>query len=59
MRIPDLIRNVRKPPPESLVGYMTLYEGRFMRNMPFFILINLAWKLQVMPGEFLKRGPAV
>ncbi len=22
---------------------MTLYEGRFMRNMPFFILINLAW----------------
>ena len=43
MRIPDLIRNIRKPPPESLVGYMTLYEGRFMRNMPFFILINLAW----------------
>ena len=45
MRIPDLIRNIREPPPDSLVGYMTRFEGRFMRNMPFFILINLAWIL--------------
>ena len=43
MRIPDLLRNFRKPPPESMVGHMTLYEGRFMRRMPFFILINLTW----------------
>jgi two-component system, NarL family, sensor histidine kinase DesK len=43
MRISELIRSIREPPPESLVGYMTRYEGRFMRNMPFFILINLAW----------------
>lgn len=45
MRIPHLIRNIREPPPDSLVGYMTRYEGRVMRNMPFFILINLAWIL--------------
>jgi two-component system sensor histidine kinase DesK len=43
MRISDLIRSIREPPPESLVGYMTRFEGRFMRNMPFMILINLAW----------------
>ena len=43
MRISELIKNIREPPPESLVGYMTRYEGRVMRNMPFFILINLAW----------------
>ena len=39
----ELIQNIREPPPESLVGYMTHFEGRFMRNMPFVILINLAW----------------
>jgi len=43
MRLNELIRNIREPPPESLVGYMTRFEGRFMRNMPFVILINLAW----------------
>jgi two-component system, NarL family, sensor histidine kinase DesK len=43
MRIPQLIRNIREPPPDSVMGYMTLYDGRFMSNMPFFILINLAW----------------
>ena len=43
MRISELIKALRDPPPESLVGYMTRYEGRFMRNMPFFVLINLAW----------------
>jgi len=43
MRISDLILSIREPPPESLVGYMTHFEGRFMRNMPFVILINLAW----------------
>jgi len=45
MRISELIKSIREPPPESLVGYMTRYEGRVMRNMPFFILINLAWIL--------------
>ena len=39
----QLIRNIREPPETSLVGYMTRFEGRFMRNMPFVILINLAW----------------
>jgi two-component system sensor histidine kinase DesK len=43
MRISALIQSIRDPPPESLVGFMTRFEGRFMRNMPFFILINLAW----------------
>jgi two-component system sensor histidine kinase DesK len=43
MRISRLIQSIREPPPESLVGFMTRFEGRFMRNMPFFILINLAW----------------
>jgi len=43
MRISELIRSIREPPPESLVGYMTRFEGAFMRNMPFVILINLAW----------------
>ena len=43
MRTSTLIRSIREPPPTSLVGYMTRFEGRFMRNMPFFILINLVW----------------
>ena len=43
MRLSQLIKCIREPPPESLVGCMALYEGRFMRRMPFFILINLAW----------------
>ena len=43
MRPSQLIRNIHEPPADSLVGYMTRFEGRFMRNMPFFILINLAW----------------
>jgi two-component system sensor histidine kinase DesK len=43
MRISELIRSIREPPSESLVGFMTRFEGAFMRNMPFVILINLAW----------------
>ena len=43
MRPSELIRSIREPPATSIVGYMTRYEGRFMRNMPFVILINLAW----------------
>ena len=43
MRPSRLIRCIREPPEASLVGYMTRFEGRFMRNMPFVILINLAW----------------
>jgi two-component system sensor histidine kinase DesK len=43
MRPSELIRSIREPPPTSIVGYMTRFEGRFMRNMPFVILINLAW----------------
>jgi two-component system sensor histidine kinase DesK len=43
MRPSQLLESIREPPPTSIVGYMTRYEGRFMRNMPFVILINLAW----------------
>src|SRR6187401_2126411 len=43
MRPSQLIQSIREPPPTSIVGYMTRFEGRFMRNMPFVILINLAW----------------
>jgi two-component system sensor histidine kinase DesK len=43
MRPAQLIRSIREPPSTSIVGYITRYEGRFMRNMPFVILINLAW----------------
>jgi two-component system, NarL family, sensor histidine kinase DesK len=43
MRPAQLIQSIREPPETSLVGYMTRFEGRFMRNMPFVILFNLAW----------------
>lgn len=39
----NLIRSIREPPPESLVGQMTRSDGRVMRTMPFVILFNLAW----------------
>jgi two-component system, NarL family, sensor histidine kinase DesK len=43
MRIKRLIDNIRNPPPDSMVGYMTHADGRVMRFMPFVILINLVW----------------
>jgi two-component system sensor histidine kinase DesK len=43
MTLTQLLRNIREPPPESMVGLMTRADGRVMRTMPFVILINLAW----------------
>ena len=43
MRLSTLIANIRNPPHESVVGYMTRSDGRVMRMMPFVILINLVW----------------
>ena len=43
MRLKKLIQNIRNPPPESVVGYMTRADGRTMRLMPFLILIHLIW----------------
>src|SRR5687768_14060629 len=43
MRIKKLIENIRNPPSDSVVGYMTTADGRTMRFLPFVILINLAW----------------
>jgi two-component system sensor histidine kinase DesK len=43
MRISRLLENIRNPPPESMVGYMTRSDGRPMRFLPFVILVNLAW----------------
>jgi len=39
----QLLKNIREPPPDSLVGIMTRADGRVMRTMPFVILFNLAW----------------
>jgi len=43
MYIQQLIRNIREPPADSMVGYITQAEGKAMRTMPFMILFNLAW----------------
>jgi two-component system, NarL family, sensor histidine kinase DesK len=43
MRISTLIKNIRNPPHETVVGYMTRADGRTMRFLPFVILVNLAW----------------
>ena len=43
MKLGHLIRNIRNPPADSMVGYMSADHGRVMRSMPFVILFNLAW----------------
>jgi two-component system, NarL family, sensor histidine kinase DesK len=43
MHLKNLIRNIRQPPSDSMVGYITQAEGKAMRSMPFMILFNLAW----------------
>jgi two-component system sensor histidine kinase DesK len=43
MRLSRLIANIRNPPQESVVGYMTRSDGRTMHYLPFVILINLVW----------------
>jgi len=43
MRLKQLLKNIREPPPDSMVGNMVGSDGRVMRHMPFMILLNLAW----------------
>jgi two-component system sensor histidine kinase DesK len=43
MRLSTLIKNIRHPPQDSVVAYMTRADGRTMRYLPFVILINLVW----------------
>jgi two-component system, NarL family, sensor histidine kinase DesK len=43
MRLKQLIQNIRNPPADSMIGYITQAEGKAMRTMPFMILFNLAW----------------
>ncbi len=43
MRLSQLIHNIRNPPADSMVGYMTRADGRTMRFLPFVTLINLVW----------------
>jgi two-component system sensor histidine kinase DesK len=43
MRLSQLIHNIRNPPADSMVGYMTRADGRTMRFLPFVTLINLMW----------------
>jgi two-component system, NarL family, sensor histidine kinase DesK len=43
MKPAQLLQNIRNPPADSMVGYMSGAHGRVMRSMPFVILLNLAW----------------
>jgi two-component system sensor histidine kinase DesK len=43
MYLKQLIGNIRQPPADSMVGYITQAEGKAMRSMPFMILFNVAW----------------
>jgi two-component system, NarL family, sensor histidine kinase DesK len=43
MRLSRLAHNIRHPPENSMVGYMTRSDGRTMRYLPFVILVNLVW----------------
>jgi two-component system sensor histidine kinase DesK len=43
MRLKQLLQNIRQPPPDSAVGYMTLAGGKSMRAMPFVSLTNIVW----------------
>lgn len=43
MTLNQLLRNIKDPPPDSMVGLMTRAEGKAMRNLPFMILFNVAW----------------
>jgi two-component system sensor histidine kinase DesK len=43
MRLQQLLQNIRQPPTDSAVGYMTLAGGKGMRAMPFVSLTNLVW----------------
>jgi two-component system sensor histidine kinase DesK len=42
MRLKQLRENMRNPPADSMVGYMTR-DARAMRTMPFMMLIHLIW----------------
>src|SRR4051812_32764441 len=43
MRLKKLLQNIRNPPPDCMVGYMTRSDGRAMRTLPFVLLIHLIW----------------
>jgi two-component system sensor histidine kinase DesK len=43
MRLQQLIKNIREPAAESMIGHMVGEHGTSIRHMPFVILFNLAW----------------
>ncbi len=43
MRLNQLLKNIRQPPADSMVGHMTRADGRVMRSLPFVVLIHLIW----------------
>ena len=43
MRLKQLLQNIREPPADSAVGYMSHAGGKSMRSMPFVSLINIVW----------------
>ncbi|HEX6636750.1 MAG TPA: sensor histidine kinase [Steroidobacteraceae bacterium] len=57
MRLSKLIANIRNPPQDSVVGYMTRADGRVMHMLPFVILINLVWLFvwAVLAGQSFMR----
>src|SRR3954468_4659365 len=43
MRLRQLLQNIRVPPADSAVGYMSLAGGKGIRVMPLMSLINIVW----------------
>lgn len=43
MRLKQLLQNIREPPADSAVAYMSHAGGKSMRSMPFVSLINIVW----------------
>jgi two-component system sensor histidine kinase DesK len=43
MRLKQLLHNMRHPPADCMVGYMTRSDGASMRTVPFVMLIHLIW----------------
>jgi two-component system sensor histidine kinase DesK len=43
MRLKQLLQNMRHPPADCMVGYMTRSDGTAMRTLPFVMLIHLIW----------------
>jgi two-component system sensor histidine kinase DesK len=43
MQLKQLLHNMRHPPADCMVGYMTRSDGTAMRTLPYVMLIHLIW----------------